>query len=71
VCRDPIGITVVEKPFKVSEKRSSGGRVPLSTRATTARSAEVEESFEDSKRTKLRRESVFMHRAIAARNHRG
>jgi hypothetical protein len=28
------------------------------------RSAEVKESFEDSKRTKLRRESAFMHRAL-------
>jgi hypothetical protein len=33
--------------------------VPFSTRATTARHVEVEESFEDSKRTNLRRESVF------------
>jgi hypothetical protein len=31
---------------------------------TAARSAEVKESFEDSKRIKLRRESSFMHRAL-------
>ena len=33
-------------------------------RATTAKSAEVEGSFEDSKRTKHRRKSAFMHRAL-------
>jgi hypothetical protein len=35
-----------------------------------ARSAEVEESFKDSKRTKLRRSSAFMHRPIAVRRRR-
>jgi hypothetical protein len=33
-----------------------------------ARSAEVEESFKDSRKTKLRRDSAFVHRAIAARS---
>jgi hypothetical protein len=33
-----------------------------------ARSAEVEESFKDSRKTKLRRNSAFVHRAIAARS---
>jgi hypothetical protein len=32
-----------------------------------ARSAEVKESFKDSKRTKIRRRSSFMHRPIAVR----
>jgi hypothetical protein len=51
-------------PFKVSEKRILGGKVPLCTRATAARSAEVKESFEDSRRISLRRESAFIHRAL-------
>jgi hypothetical protein len=38
--------------------------VPLCTRETTARSVEAKESFDDSKRIKLRRESAFMHRAL-------
>jgi hypothetical protein len=40
VCRDPVGITVVEKPFKVSEKRSSGGRVLSCTESCEYREAE-------------------------------
>jgi hypothetical protein len=34
------------------------------------RSAEAEESFKDSKRTKLRRSSAFSHRPIAVRRSR-
>jgi hypothetical protein len=34
------------------------------------RSVDVEESFKDSRRTKLRRSSAFMHRPIAVRRRR-
>jgi hypothetical protein len=36
----------------------------LCIRVTATRSAEDEESFKDSKRIKLKRESAFMHRAL-------
>jgi hypothetical protein len=58
------GVTEVEETFQGFREKSSGGKVPLCTRAIAARSAEVEESFEDSKRIKLKRESAFMHRAL-------
>jgi hypothetical protein len=60
VCRDSARSAEVEKPFKVSEKESSGGRVPLRTEQQLQGVQEVGETFQGfTSPENLRRDNVF------------
>jgi hypothetical protein len=68
VCRDSARSAEVEKPFKVSEKESSGGRVPLCTEQQLQGVQEVGENLSRFHKSRKPRREISLRTQTGAKD---